>query len=100
MDGTDRCSEDPPVQDGDFNCVDDACDGEQPNGYVDDIVGYDFCESIPGKLACSRDPDPRPSGSPHGTRVAGVIGAVGDNGLGVAGVNWTLLPGSVEDRVH
>lgn len=94
VDGTDRCSEDPPVPNGDFNCVDDACDGEQPNGYVDDIVGYDFCESIPGSEDCSEDPDPRPSGNPHGTWVAGVIGALGDNGLGVAGVNWTcyLVP--------
>jgi len=30
----------------------------------------------------------------HGTHVAGIIGAVGDNGVGVAGMNWqsTILP--------
>ena len=30
----------------------------------------------------------------HGTRVAGVLGAVGNNGIGIAGVNWTttILP--------
>ena len=30
----------------------------------------------------------------HGTHVAGILGAVGNNGLGVAGVNWatTILP--------
>jgi hypothetical protein len=30
----------------------------------------------------------------HGTHVAGIMGAVGDNGLGVAGLNWqtTILP--------
>ncbi|MGH2909978.1 MAG: S8 family serine peptidase, partial [Solirubrobacteraceae bacterium] len=30
----------------------------------------------------------------HGTHVAGIMGAVGDNGIGVAGVNWqtTILP--------
>ncbi len=30
----------------------------------------------------------------HGTHVAGIMGAVGDNGVGVAGVNWqsTILP--------
>jgi hypothetical protein len=30
----------------------------------------------------------------HGTHVAGIIGAVGDNGIGVAGMNWhtTILP--------
>lgn len=37
--------------------------------------------------------DPMDSGS-HGTHVAGTIGAVGDNGVGVAGVSWnvTLIP--------
>lgn len=37
--------------------------------------------------------DPMDSDS-HGTHVAGTIGASGDNGIGVAGVNWnvTLLP--------
>ena len=31
---------------------------------------------------------------PHGTQVAGIIGAVGNNGTGVAGINWevTLVP--------
>ncbi|MGH2871337.1 MAG: S8 family serine peptidase, partial [Solirubrobacteraceae bacterium] len=30
----------------------------------------------------------------HGSHVAGIIGAVGDNGIGVAGINWstTILP--------
>src|SRR5205814_1095004 len=28
--------------------------------------------------------------STHGTRVAGVIGAIGDNGVGVVGVNWKV----------
>ena len=30
----------------------------------------------------------------HGTHVAGIIGAVGNNGIGVAGMNWqtTILP--------
>lgn len=36
----------------------------------------------------------------HGTHVAGIIGAVGDNGIGVAGVNWSvsLVPIRVFDN--
>ena len=26
----------------------------------------------------------------HGTHCAGIIGAVGNNGIGVCGVNWTI----------
>ena len=30
----------------------------------------------------------------HGTHVAGIMGAVGNNGIGVAGINWqtSILP--------
>ena len=35
----------------------------------------------------------------HGTNVAGVIGMVGDNGLGNAGINWnaTIMPVKIDD---
>jgi subtilisin family serine protease len=61
------------------NKVDD--DG---NGYVDDIHGWNFGAGD-NKIV--------PTGSPgstasHGTQVAGVIAAVGNNGKGVVGVNW------------
>lgn len=55
------------------NGVDD--DG---NGYVDDIHGYDFVNN---------DANPMDDNG-HGTHVSGTIGAVGNNGIGVAGVNW------------
>ncbi|MCL5888157.1 MAG: S8 family serine peptidase [Actinobacteria bacterium] len=57
------------------------------NGYVDDRFGYDFFN----RDATVFDPA---DGDQHGTHVAGTIGAVGDNGIGVAGVNWdvTLMP--------
>ncbi|MCH2143169.1 MAG: S8 family serine peptidase [Phycisphaerales bacterium] len=48
------------------------------NGYVDDVHGYDFY---------SYEPDPMDSNG-HGTHCGGTIGGVGDNGVGVAGVNW------------
>lgn len=47
------------------------------NGYVDDVYGYDWIDS---------DSDPMDDNS-HGTHVAGIIGAVGDNELGVTGVS-------------
>ena len=46
------------------------------NGYIDDVNGYDFAEN---------DGDPNDV-SGHGTHVAGTIGAVGNNNLGVTGV--------------
>ena len=47
------------------------------NGYVDDTRGWDFFNG---------DNDPFDDGG-HGTHVAGIIGAVGNNGIGVVGVN-------------
>ena len=48
------------------------------NGFVDDVHGYDFLEE---------DGDPADDHG-HGTHVSGTIGAVGNNGVGVVGVNW------------
>lgn len=54
------------------------------NGYVDDYYGWDFNGS---------DNNPIDDHF-HGTHCAGTIGAKGNNGQGVVGVNWTvkLLP--------
>lgn len=59
------------------------------NGYVDDVSGWDFVSND-----ADPNPDVRPS-SPadsanHGTIVAGIIGAAGGNGVGIAGVNWNV----------
>jgi subtilisin family serine protease len=57
------------------------------NGYIDDIYGYDFCTIDDGVT----DPDPDDDHIyGHGTHVAGIIGAVGNNGLGVTGVCWNV----------
>ena len=57
------------------NGVDD--DG---NGFIDDCYGIDTVNG---------DSDPMDDAG-HGTHVAGTIGAVGNNGVGVVGVNWQV----------
>ena len=64
------------------------------NGYVDDVVGYDFVDrpnAIPEGEYEDRDPDPSPDSlgffSGHGTAVAGIISAAApDSEDGVVGV--------------
>jgi|GEM_PF-3758816 len=56
------------------------------NGIVDDFHGASFNQgNVTGDVL---------DGDGHGTAVAGLIGATGNNGVGVAGVNWsaTILP--------
>lgn len=58
------------------NDVDD--DG---NGYVDDVNGWSFFNRANGVFSSANE-------DLHGTHVAGSIGAVGNNGIGVTGVAW------------
>lgn len=72
----------------------EVCDNQRDddgNGYVDDCYGWDIGE---------QDPDPHPKTLPekkasgstclswHGTFMAGLMAADGENGVGVSGVNW------------
>ena len=60
------------------------------NGYVDDVYGWDFTDA-PNLQAegdyIEGDNEPIDE-SGHGTHVAGIAGAMPDNGIGIAGVAW------------
>lgn len=50
------------------------------NGYIDDIRGWNFINETNNPM----------DDNGHGTHVAGTIGAVGNNGIGVVGVAWNV----------
>ncbi len=52
---------------------------DDKNGFIDDYLGWN---------AASRNDNVEGGG--HGTEVEGVIGAVGNNGRGVSGMNWAV----------
>ena len=55
------------------------------NGYIDDVRGWNFF---------STNNDPMDGNTKdetyHGTHCAGIIGAVGNNSIGISGVNWNV----------
>ncbi|MDP4581274.1 MAG: S8 family serine peptidase [Saprospiraceae bacterium] len=54
----------------------DKIDNDQ-NGYVDDVSGWNFIHQSAMHVADN-----------HGSSVAGIIGAKGNNGKGISGMNW------------
>ena len=62
---------------------------------VDSGIAYDHADLAPNMIAgnghdyLDGDADPRDLDG-HGSHVAGTIGAQGDNGTGIAGVNWDV----------
>jgi subtilisin family serine protease len=62
------------------------------NGYIDDFRGWDFYTIDNNPQAGTVNPVG--DGVSHGSEVAGLVGATGDNGLGVAAAGWntTLMP--------
>jgi len=52
---------------------------DDSNGYIDDVHGWDAYAS-----------DGSIPNDGHGTHVAGIVGAKGNNGVSVAGVNWNV----------
>jgi thermitase len=60
-------------------CTGDGVDNDS-NGYIDDCHGINVAYGTSDPM----------DDNDHGTHVAGTIGAVGNNGIGVVGVNWNV----------
>lgn len=56
----------------------DGIDNDE-NGFVDDYYGWNFINDSPEHVSDA-----------HGHSVAGIIGAKGNNGIGVTGINWDV----------
>jgi subtilisin family serine protease len=68
--------------------ADDGIDNDK-NGYVDDVNGYDFVDDDGSPIPHQGQVFDEGAVS-HGTVIAGIIGAVGDNNEGIAGIVWDV----------
>ena len=60
-----------------YNGIDDDA-----NGYIDDYLGWNS-NTLTDNVGAN-------GAGAHGTSVAGIIGAIGNNNIGVSGVNWKV----------
>jgi len=58
------------------------------NGLVDDVHGWHYYQDFSTGRGVSRNNADLTDNHGHGTHTAGIVGAVGDNGVGVTGVAW------------
>ena len=82
-----NCTDQHVTPDKSCNLVDD-----DNNGYIDDVHGWDFANN--DRSVQAGQVFPNGSGTHHATYVTGVAAATGNDGLGIAGVDWgtTILP--------
>ena len=66
------------INEAELNGIEGYDDDE--NGYIDDIRGWDFHHQTNTPL----------DDNMHGTHVSGISGAVGNNGIGIAGAAWDV----------
>lgn len=72
-----------------YNEIPDNSIDDDGNGYIDDYNGWNSTLNNDNHIALK-----------HGTHVSGVIGAKGNNNIGVAGINWNvkIMPISTNDN--
>lgn len=65
---------------------------DDKNGYIDDVNGWDFVNNDNEPFPDSQylAPDQSDIDISHGTSVAGIIGAIGNNGRDGAGIAWEV----------
>jgi len=81
---------------GDLNGIDDDDWDNNPNTFIDDLVGWD-----PAGLGGLDDNDPNPPSSwSHGTHVAGLLASTTDNNTGIASTafNCSIMAVKVSDE--
>ncbi len=73
----------PDLKDNIWKNEDEICDDgidNDSNGYIDDCYGWDAIEYRGSAL----------DQNGHGTATASIIGAIGNNFIGIAGINWKI----------